>query len=223
MQSLSDARRLQQWQQGVASLVARMLQMTPPPQSPDAIPLVLDVSDGSTLAFMAAVELARCSSAGHGVVGRVASLERKPYSALFHHQLAVANSSCLLEDGLVILDEESWGESWVRGSGECPVWDHDDDDDDDNGQEQEEEDGAKKKRMTGPKKMHNYVAAVVCECFFYQLHSLPMQSALSFCYAVNGIKKCVQRSLQICPRQARIMVAPFELADLHVSHGIAGM
>jgi hypothetical protein len=71
MQSLSDARRLQQWQQGVASLVARMLQMTPPPQNPDAIPLVLDVSDGSTLAFMAAVELARCSSAGHGVVGRV--------------------------------------------------------------------------------------------------------------------------------------------------------
>lgn len=215
MQLLNDAPRIDQWRAGIGELVGEVLLAS----SASSTPLFLDVSDGSMLGFMAAAELVK---RGHGknssVLGHILSLERKPYSALFHNQLVAANSSSLTDDALVVLDEEAWEECWLQGGGECPVWEL----------EQDEEDGCSKMESAVSSKKPNRVAAVLCECFFYQLHSLPVQAALSYYYAVNGIKKNVRENnpgsrVYTCPLQARVMVAAFELADLHISHGQAGM
>ena len=216
MLCLNDERSLSRWRAGVNGLVEEMLQQRTSPDS--AIPLVLDMSDGSLLAFMTAAELTKRTGPGDGSnlsrpLARVLSLERKPYSALFHAQLIAANLPSMGAHAPVVLDDEEWAASWLQGGGVCPVW-------------EEAEEGGEGEGMM----LNHYVAAVVCECFFYQLHSLPIQSALSFYYAVNGIKESRNideagggGKLLVCPQEGRIMIAAFELSDLHVSHGRADM
>lgn len=69
---------------------------------------------------------------------------------------------------------------------------------------------------------------MISECFYYQLHAQPVHSALSFYYSIRelataGASEPLKKArVVVCPSAARVMMAPFELTDLHVNHGSSG-
>jgi type III protein arginine methyltransferase len=203
--ALNDRHVLDKWATGLAEVVRDIISRTH--SHPNRRAVILDVSDGSVLSFLVTAELRKLSSPvpapldgdGDGVV--VVSVERKAFSCLFHRQLVAANEDTLL-GSVVILDEDEWRERWPEELG-CP---------------QIDTEGEGEVREP-------YVAAIVSECFYYQLHTRPVMATLSFLYALNFIRQRTVHQFPrplVSPRRARVMTAAFELIDLTASHGIVG-
>jgi protein arginine N-methyltransferase 7 len=155
--------------------------------------IMVDVSDGSILSLMGGMTM---RNEFHSDQYKIVSLERKMYSYMFFCQLVEGNG---LSEFIDILDEEDWNEEVLVIS--------ESNEDSDNGEFID----------------NNSIDILLCECFFYQLHALPVRGALSFMYTRNSLYHKVKSDLVTCPMRARVMMMAFELHDLKVSHGTAGM
>jgi hypothetical protein len=67
------------------------------------------------------------------------------------------------------------------------------------------------------------LSALISECFYYQLHSLPVWQALSFHYQRTALDPLLEEGALIMPARAYVMVAAVELVDLAGTFGKAGM
>ena len=67
------------------------------------------------------------------------------------------------------------------------------------------------------------IAALISECFYYQLHALPTWQALSFLYKRTELESKLEPKALVLPGGAFIMAAAVELTDLAGTYGIAGM
>ena len=67
------------------------------------------------------------------------------------------------------------------------------------------------------------IAALVSECFYYQLHALPTWQAISFLYKRTELQNKLEKNALILPGRAYVMAAAIELTDLSGTYGKAGM
>lgn len=125
LQMLNDSRRMHAWEVGIQSLVNTLLREEASIHKRKARS-ILDLSDGSILALMAATAVRKhyhqlrrnqqSDKEGEGEEGglEVLSLERKDFSHLFSTQLMAGNN---LQDTLQVLDMDSWldmKQEWVK-------------------------------------------------------------------------------------------------------------
>ena len=66
------------------------------------------------------------------------------------------------------------------------------------------------------------LSALICECFYFQLHAQPTWQAIRFLYTRVSFSSCISSKTIIIPSQARLMAAAFELKDFHIGHGNIG-
>lgn len=158
-------------------------------------PTIVDLSDGSVLALIAGKCISTLGS------GKVISLERKAYSCMFYNQLVTGNE---LDDFVTIMDGDDWAYATQLDEHQEQLDKENDDEADDN------------------RVLDHSIDILICECFFYQMHALPIRSALSLMYAKIGLEQKLSTTVSICPVRARVMAMAFELQDLYVSHGVAG-
>ena len=195
MLQLDDSARCSQWEKAMVS-VRRILSDTHLGErgSGSDINIVLDVSDGSLLTLMIGDDIAHNR--------KMVSLESKDFSRMLHGQLVDSN-----------------------GRKNAMVWDGVDFDD--VGHYFEDE-GVSPERSTCEEErpaLRVSVAALVCECFFYQLPTLPLWAAIKFLYmrSSSAVHSRLAPGAPVVPCRARLMAAPVQLTDLHVSHGMAGV
>lgn len=204
--ALNDHNIMSKWNLGMNELSMKILdKRRVNSNTPMAI---FDTSDGSTLSFMLSSHLSKQFEEFDENLLKIVSLERKQFSSLFYSQLVESNKR-KIHDLLMIVDSDDWNNNiWKLNENETEFFP--DIFDDISLTEQPS------------------VLAVISECFYYQLHSNPMMSALSFLYSLRQIYEknqisILKHNILVCPVRAHIMIAPFELLDLHVSHGQAGM
>lgn len=121
----------------------------------------------------------------------VLSLERKMFSRMFHAQLTDASENNICN--VTILDEEEFGAFCTQKEFEI------------------EEDNVISSE---------HIALLFCECFFYQMHTQPLMAALSYLYTRQLLTDKISASTIVLPEAALVRCAVFELADLHISHGV---
>eukprot|EP01039_Chlorochromonas_danica_P003127 gene3127-3424_t len=160
--------------------------------------MVMDLSDGSHLAIMAALAIRRLNLQAH--CPAVVSREKKDFSRLFFSQISGAND---LDDLLMLWDGQSLEsilDYFTSG-----------------GEEMEDEEGGAEviSALTSP-----LIGLLQSDCCYYQLHALPTWQALSFYYQRRAFHDLLHPDAVVLPARAFIMVAAVELEDLHVSHGL---
>jgi hypothetical protein len=169
---------------------------------------IMDISDGSLLALIAAREL-KDTVARMGETGtvRVVSREKKLFSRMFHGQLAEANE---VEEFLMMWNGESIEDipdyfasndaaSTALGS---------------------EEQGEEVDAQTLP--LGSSIVALVGECFYYQLRSRSTWQALSYHYQRTALESLLHPDAVVLPHRALVMAAVFEMRSLYESHGEVG-
>jgi hypothetical protein len=193
--------------------------------------VILDLSDGSLLAFSAALKLkaAGCSSI------EVQSKETKFFSSLFFSQLAASNGlTDLLKvwDGdlaMLFASDESDDESQdddVRsenGDGKdgpaASAVAHDGDSD---SEAENDKENAKSKGVSEPIVV---VRSILSECDYYQLRALPTWQAISFYLQVQALRReqalVFDPQCKVLPGKAFIRAAAVELPNLRNCHGLA--
>lgn len=167
--------------------------------------IALDVSDGSSLAFMLAHYIKNLTIPSSKSSFNIVSKELKQFSSIFYSQLLDENVSCChIDDDMVMI----WDGLNINDI--LDYFDEDDDDDDHGGGDNEKCD-----------KYHQEVkiSCLMSECFYYQLHSMPLLQAVSFYYQRNSYQHELLPSALIMPFKAIVMVAPIQLTDLGSGHG----
>jgi len=211
--SLNDRERRSLWERAVQCAVKLSFELDSD-KGPDYITdksksrfhaLILDVSDESVLALTAAHNLKELLKQGEDHL-TVVSKERKLLALLHYQQLAIAND---VDDILNFWDGNGTLEDFVQ-SLVCH----------DGSQKEEEEDEADDEGALCCKVR---IAALVCECFFYQMQARPIWSALAFLYQRIALQRHCDFRTIFLPCESYIMFAAFELTDLVVSHGQAGV
>jgi hypothetical protein len=66
------------------------------------------------------------------------------------------------------------------------------------------------------------VIAVVSEGFYYQLHAQPTWQAICFLYQRTSLRGFLAENSIVMPAKANVMIAAFDLTDLHIGHGQTG-
>jgi hypothetical protein len=208
------------------------------PGSDNVNRIILDVSDGSALAIAAALELRRMQMLAPQNTSmitetsplsslRIVSAEKKDYSRMFHDRLVTSNG---VDELMLVWDGEDWQDivDWFAP---------DDDEDDEEGEGEGEGEGGENDgeegtlapslvdldALSGGKHVECVkIAALVSECFYYQLHALPTWQALSFLYKRTELDGQLQDNALVLPSGAFIMAAAVELTDLAGTYGKAG-
>lgn len=203
--SLNDSSRMEAWRVGIRTLMKGIMDAR---TSKDSACVICDLSDGSILSLMAASHLSTLTEEQQDHV-RIFSVERKELSSLFHSQLVQSNQE-RIGDLFQIISGEEWQESL-----------------------DEEETAiqgpfAKLLRESFDPLPQQSIAAVISECFSYQMAASPVMTALSFFYCLHDIsvrnRSCPNPTLlRVAPLRARVMTAGFQLDELRVSHGEAGI
>ena len=67
------------------------------------------------------------------------------------------------------------------------------------------------------------ISVLMSECFYYQLHALPIWRCLSFLYQRHSLREHLSKDVLVVPSKARVMAAAFELSSLAAGHGDVGM
>ena len=215
--------------------------------------VILDVSDGSILSIAAALKLrmmkeeslqdiSASSSATSTSTSidslRIVSIERKDFSRMFHDRLVTSND---VDESVMLWDGEDWGdiENWLFLEEEEEE-EEEEGKDSDKGDKDGNSDGAKNEgddcvdsvpvlvtaeNSNGDKQVREVVriAALIGECFYYQLHALPTWQALSFLYKRTEMDEKLEESALVLPGGAYVMAAAIELTDLSGTYGNAGM
>jgi hypothetical protein len=244
IQSLNDRQRHCKWEAALSALLVKMQSPVGPeggvennvatiPVSDNVHRIILDVSDGSVLSIAAALELRRMQMLAPKDPSaiaetyslsslRIVSVEKKDFSRMFHDRLVTSNS---VDELMMVWDGEDWQDivNWFAPDEE------DDDEDEDEGGGSEEEEGAlvpsliELDALSGGKYVECVkIAALVSECFYYQLHALPTWQALSFLYKRTELDGQLQDNALVLPSGAFIMAAAVELTDLAGTYGKAG-
>ena len=207
--------------------------------------ILLDVADGSTLAIMAASELAELdeccdeertrnlhSTTAHESADaafppmHVVSMERKQFSAMFYGQLIDSNE---LGHVVSVWDGENFADiADIISSeelGSCASEIQEVSDNRACSQYESTCVGADiQENFCSPEIDSVRIVGLVCEDHFYQLRALPVWQAVSFFYTCRALREA-QRMLSdavVMPQRALVMVAAIELGDLSVSHGTVG-
>lgn len=220
IQWLNDEARSSKWEAALSDLLCglRSQQAAEVPFGANTGPVsahrvVLDVSDGSLLSIALASEMRKtnvtapvgppCSTNPLSTL-KVISLEKKHFSRMFHDQLAASND---VDEDVMIWDGEEWENvvDWLNPS------DSEEEEDDDNNEES----------VVPPQSV--MIAALISECFYYQLHALPTWQALSFLYKRTELNSMLEQYALVLPGGAFIMAAAVELTDLAGTYGKAGM
>lgn len=66
------------------------------------------------------------------------------------------------------------------------------------------------------------ISVLMSDCFYYQLHSLPVWQALSFHYQRTALSPFLTSNCLVIPAVGMIMALPLELPELRQCHGLAG-
>ena len=170
----------------------------------------LDVSDGSSLAFILASTLKDNANTGASSkycdLFRVVSMERKQFSRILSMQLMSAND---LNTYLGIWDGTDISDIPYLFSDES----NNDASDTNMGKDDEES----KHTCQNVK-----VGMLICEDNFYQLRALPVAQAISFFYMRRSLDHMLLPNAPIIPQRAMVMIAAVELPDLSTSNGLLG-
>ena len=242
IRSLNDQQRHSKWEVALSTLLVRMQGLVGHrddvegstvliPGSDNVNRIILDVSDGSVLAIAAALELRRMQMLAPQNTSmitetsplsslRIVSVEKKDYSRMFHDRLVTSNG---VDDLMMVWDGEDWQD--------IVDWFAPDDDEDDEEGEGEGVGGegtlapslVDLDALSGGKHVECVkIAALVSECFYYQLHALPTWQALSFLYKRSELDGQLEDNALVLPSGAFIMAAAVELTDLAGTYGKAG-
>lgn len=241
IQSLNDQQRYCKWEAALSSLLVKLQLFASPldgltksnytmPESDVVHRIILDVSDGSVLSIAAALELRRMLALlDPGMMTdtspllslRIVSIEKKDFSRMFHDRLVNSNS---VDELMMVWDGEDWPDvfDWLT------LGDEDEDKDVGDGCDQEESSLAPSLVELGAVSGGSHdecvkIAALISECFYYQLHALPTWQALSFLYRRTELDRQLEDNALVLPSGAFIMAAAVELTDLAGTYGKAGM
>lgn len=159
------------------------------------LPIILDVSDGSTLAITlrASAKSEHLPLLNNRIV--VVSREQKQFSHMLFSQVCFGNE---YQDSLMIWDGDSWEEIAEYFSEDAV-----------------EDDGVNVDTAIAETK----IVACISDGFCFQLHAQPTWQALRHLYVVRSMRQCMVTDVVMCPLSARVLVAAIELEDLYVSHG----
>eukprot|EP01041_Mallomonas_annulata_P004801 gene4801-9574_t len=174
---------------------------------------------------------------------KVVSLEEKQFSRILHEQILYANN---LEEVMLIWDGEDWNEINSYFSSENN--DNNDHDNDKDCEEKEDQNQIENNNNNEEMKYNTTttdyqsslpmdddslpvlpttsvstvkIAALVSDCFYFQLHAQPTWQALRFLYTRRSYEDRLLKNAIICPCRGRVMAMALELQDLIVSHGDA--
>jgi type III protein arginine methyltransferase len=214
LSALNDSLAMARWRDGTRALIQQMTHHLS--SSPGSTAVICDLSDGSALALLIASQLSSPLADPNWRIGvRVVSVERKQLSALFFSQIFQSNEHTT-GDLVTVVSEEEWSDALdeintAQGPFAALLNDS-------------PEDSLDSAALASQPTL----VALVSDCFSYQMHSQPVMAALSFLYTVRDLSLrnllCTHPALLVvAPRRARIMTAAFQLHDLSVSHGAAGV
>ena len=226
IQCLNDELRTCMWEDALTGLLSGLrfqqevnVLLRPDLEPQNAHRIILDVSDGSLLSIALALEMRRKEVTVSIELTdplsdlRIISLERKQFSRIFHDQLAVSNGT---DETLMVWDGEEWENvvGWLNQS------DCDEEEDENN----DVESVVLLPDISPPTPPRSFmIAALISECFYYQLHALPTWQALSFLYKRTELESKLEPQALVLPGGAFIMAAAVELTDLAGTYGKAGM
>jgi hypothetical protein len=162
--------------------------------------VIVDVSDGSMLSLMAGKRLKSALGDSFEERVKIISLERKMFSRLFAGQLFEANELSEVACTAESLDDIALELQSQRDS------------------EDEEGNETKSEEMQESSEM---IHALLCECYFYQLHSQPTWAAISYLYMRNSLATFLAPDAVVVPARAKIMCAAIHLPQLYRNHGLA--
>lgn len=193
LQVLNDKNTFSKWEE---VLKENLLSSVTTSQGPA---VVVDLSDGSMLSMIAGKLLQ--STLGVSLEDRVkiVSLERKMFSRLFAGQLFEANGLSDVAFTVESVDEVALELEPERDSAQ------------DEGNETKSDD------LEQP---HGMINVLLCECYFYQLHSQPTWAAISYLYMRNSLASYIAPDALILPARAKIMCAAIHLPHLYRNHGL---
>jgi hypothetical protein len=240
IQSLNDQQRHCKWEAALSALLLKLQPLISPednaedniainPVSRNCHRIILDVADGSVLSIAAAFELRRMQKIAQQDPSmitetsplsslRIVSIEKKDFSRMFHDRLVTSND---VDELMMVWDGEDWQD--------IVDWFALDDEDEDEGGKSEEEEGSlvhnlvELGALSGGKQVECVkIAALISECFYYQLHALPTWQALSFLYKRTQLDEHLEDNALVLPSGAFIMAAAVELTDLAGTYGKAG-
>lgn len=226
IQCLNDELRTRMWEDALTGLLGGLqsqqnvnVLLRPDHEPQDDHRIILDVSDGSVLSIALALEMRRIEVTASIELTdplsdlRIISLEKKQFSRIFHDQLAVSND---IDETLMVWDGEEWENvvDWLDQS------DRDEEEDENN----DVESVVLLPDISPPTPPRSFmIAALISECFYYQLHALPTWQALSFLYKRTELESKLEPQALILPGGAFIMAAAVELTDLAGTYGKAEM
>jgi hypothetical protein len=164
--------------------------------------VIVDVSDGSMLAIMAGKSLQSALGDSFEERVKIISLERKMFSRLFAGQLFDANELSEVACTVESLDEIALELLAERES-------------------ETGEGNETKSDEIQESNANNMIHALLCECYFYQLHSQPTWAAISYLYMRNSLAPFLAPDAIIVPAKAKIMCAAVHLPQLYRNHGLA--
>ena len=226
IQCLNDELRTRMWEDALTGLLGGLqsqqnvnVLLRPDHEPQDDHRIILDVSDGSVLSIALALEMRRIEVTASIELTdplsdlRIISLEKKQFSRIFHDQLAVSND---IDETLMVWDGEEWENvvDWLDQS------DRDEEEDENN----DVESVVLLPDISPPTPPRSFmIAALISECFYYQLHALPTWQALSFLYKRTELDSKLEPKALVLSGGAFIMAAAVELTDLAGTYGQAGM
>lgn len=179
-------------------------------------PIVLDVSDGSLLSIAASTlwkDMLKNKNITKQKDLKFVSKESKQFSRMFFSQIIDAND---LSNELLTWSGEDYSE----------IIDYFDDEIESNSEKSlDDNDIVIDEIDCDCNKKSLIISALISECFYYQLSSLPTWQALSFHYQRTHLSEMglLAHDAIIMPSKAYIMAVAVELIDLNISHGLAGM
>lgn len=204
--ALNDTNIMSKWILGMNDLSKKLLEDERVLSNKPTV--IFDLSDGSTLSLMLSSQISKQSeNILNQLILKIVSIERKQFSSLFYSQIIESNKN-IIKDLLMVIDGDDWNDLWQPNESNTELY----------------PDIFEDITIVN----QPFVLAAISECFYYQLHANPMMSALSFLYSLRDIyeknqNSIIKNNIITYPKRAHIMVAPFELLDLYVSHGEAGM
>lgn len=214
LQMLNDRRRKEFTNLFVKSLANKLTQLNGvfSGLSDEQAPIVLDVSDGSLhsihLASLLKNHLAASDKEGSKVLTAV-SKETKLFSRLFHSQLADANE---VSDHMCFWDgQEDLSE--LLSDFLCPA------SSDLDNVEIEQRDDESEDAQPVPQKQP-LIVALLSECFHFQISEMPTWQLTKHMYTCRALSSALHPLAVLAPCRAQIMIAAFDLMNLHVSHGL---
>lgn len=217
-QMMCDARRGGLWQRALDNLLLQ-LQVCSNTNTDVPAKVIMDLSDGSLLGLSLAAKI-RAQGVSHF---KVVSKESKFFSRMFFSQVADANGF----DEQVVL----WDGKLLQELADSLATDVETEEDQAE-QEVEEEGGAMESDENAdpdseitPDALLGSVVAVVSECYYYQLHALPIWQALSFLFQVQAMRMrgLLHPDCRVLPGRAIVRAVALELPQLKNCHGLAGM